>query len=53
MAFSIAYIVSKEDCDCAYHYYNDYENPNSIIETEHCILKRIFNAVKRCMNEMA
>ena len=44
MAFMIAYMVAKEDCECGCHY--DIIS-NKHFETEHCIIKRIFNSVKR------
>ena len=44
MAFMIAFMVSKEDCECGCHYD---VLPNKTVGTEHCILKRIFNSVKR------
>ena len=44
MAFMIAYMVAKEDCECGCHYEGI---QNKLSETEHCILKRIFNSVKR------
>lgn len=44
MAFMIAYMVAKEDCECGCHY--DILQ-NKVIGVEHCILKRIFNSVKR------
>ena len=44
MAFMIAYMVAKEDCECGCHYGII---QNNHINTEHCILKRIFNSVKR------
>ena len=44
MAFMIAYMVAKEDCECGCHF-NVIQN--KYFETEHCILKRIFNSVKR------
>ena len=46
MAFMIGFVVSREEFECGYHYLkvND-ESP--IPATEHCILKRIFNSVKR------
>ena len=44
MAFMIAYMVAKEDCECGCHYGII---QNKIFNTEHCILKRIFNSVKR------
>ncbi|MCQ2819215.1 MAG: nucleotidyltransferase domain-containing protein [archaeon] len=47
MAFMVAYVVAREDCECGCHY--DYLK-NKTINTEHCILKRIFNSVKRFSN---
>ena len=44
MAFMIAYMVAKEDCECGCHY-GIIQNKH--FSTEHCILKRIFNSVKR------
>mmetsp|Transcript_32401 Transcript_32401/g.33707 ORF Transcript_32401/g.33707 Transcript_32401/m.33707 type:complete len:275 (+) Transcript_32401:1-825(+) len=44
MAFSIAYMVSKEDCDCSCHW----EEKHQHNQFEHCLLNRIFNAVRRC-----
>ena len=44
MAFMIAYMVAKEDCECGCHY--DVLQ-NKQLGIEHCILKRIFNSVKR------
>ena len=44
MAFMIAFMVAKEDCECGCHYDGI---QNKLFETEHCILKRIFNSVKR------
>jgi len=43
MAFTIAFNVSKEDCECGCHYCGD----DIYATKEHCILKRIFNAVRR------
>ena len=45
LAFSIAAIAAKEECECGCHYETEYFNDFMIME--HCILKRIFNAVKR------
>ena len=44
MAFMIAFMVAKEDCECGCHYQGI---QNKLFDTEHCILKRIFNSVKR------
>ena len=46
MAFMIAFMITKEDCECGCHYGRAlYEY--SLTSTEHCILKRMFNSVKR------
>ena len=46
MAFMIAFMITKEDCECGCHYGRAlYEY--SLTGTEHCILKRMFNSVKR------
>ena len=44
MGFLIAFMVAKEDCECGCHYEC---MQNKIENTEHCILKRIFNSIKR------
>jgi hypothetical protein len=46
MAFMIGFVVSREECECGCHF-NKHGDDSSIINTEHCILKRIFNSVKR------
>lgn len=46
MAFMIGFVVSREECECSYHY-NKPLDEFPITSTEHCILKRIFNSVKR------
>lgn len=48
MAFMIAYMVAKEDCECGCHYYDI--NKNKVTETDHFILKRVFNSVQRFSN---
>ena len=46
MAFMIAFMVTKEDCDCGCHYGRAvYEN--SFNSTEHSYLKRMLNSVRR------
>lgn len=46
MAFMIAFMVTKEDCDCGCHYGKAvYEN--SFKSTEHSYLKRMLNSVRR------
>ena len=45
LAFIIAAIAAKEECECGCHYETEYLNDH--MKMEHCILKRIFNAVKR------
>ena len=44
MGFLIAFMVAKEDCECGCHYGCI---QNKLDKTEHCILKRIFNSIKR------
>ncbi len=44
MGFLIAFMVAKEDCECGCHYGC---MQNHLDKTEHCILKRIFNSIKR------
>ena len=46
MAFMIAFMVTKEDCECGCHY-GKASYIHSLNNTEHCILKRMFNSVKR------
>ena len=46
MAFMIAFMVTKEDCECGCHY-GKATYIHSLNNTEHCILKRMFNSVKR------
>ena len=46
MAFMIGFVVSREECECGCHYYKCGEDC-MITNTDHCILKRIFNSVKR------
>ena len=46
MAFMIAYMVTKEDCDCGCHF-GEAEFENSYNSTEHCYLKRMLNSVRR------
>ncbi len=46
MAFMIAFMVTKEDCECGCHF-GKATYIHSLNNTEHCILKRMFNSVKR------
>ena len=46
MAFMIAFMVTKEDCDCGCHF-GEAEFENSYQSTEHCYLKRMLNSVRR------
>jgi hypothetical protein len=41
----IGFIVSKEECECGCHY--QFHNSVPICNVEHCVLKRIFNGVRR------
>ncbi len=45
MGFLIAFMVAKEDCECGCHY--EYLKNDRDMEHGHCILKRIFNSIKR------
>ena len=45
MGFLIAFMVAKEDCECGCHY--EYLKNSRDMEHGHCILKRIFNSIKR------
>lgn len=40
-------MVVKEDCDCSSHWNDKFKG----IQFEHCLLKRMYNAVKRVTNE--
>ena len=46
MAFMIAFMVTKEDCECGCHYGKAIFEHN-YISSEHSYLKRMFNSVKR------
>ena len=46
MAFMIAFMVTKEDCDCGCHY-GKFSNVNTFDSMEHCYLKRMLNSVRR------
>jgi hypothetical protein len=46
MAFMIGFVVSREECECGCHFHKTGDE-HSITNTDHCILKRIFNSVKR------
>ena len=45
MGFLIAFMVAKEDCECGCHY--EYLKNERNMTHGHCILKRIFNSIKR------
>jgi DNA polymerase sigma len=45
LAFTLGAIAAREQCECGCHY--EIECFTDCMKTEHCILKRIFNAVKR------
>jgi len=47
MSFMIAFLVSHEECECSCHYGNPYTCHDDMQSVEHCILKRIFNSVRR------
>ena len=43
LAFMVSLKTLFEDCECGCHYLDEYHNTN----IEHCVLQRIFHAVKR------
>jgi len=45
LAFSFGALAAREQCECGCHY--ETESCIKCTEIEHCILSRIFNAVKR------
>ena len=45
MGFLIAFMVAKEDCECGCHY--EFLRNERSMNHSHCILKRIFNSIKR------
>ena len=45
MGFLIAFMVAKEDCECGCHY--EFLKNERNMNHSHCILKRIFNSIKR------
>ena len=47
LAFKIAYIISKDICECCCHYLIGEKQKNYQLGSEHCILKKIFKTVKR------
>lgn len=47
MAFMLGYVVSHEECECGCHYTSSELDLTNTNNSEHCILKRIFNSVKR------
>lgn len=47
MSFMIAFLVSHEECECSCHYSNQMACQDDMQNYEHCILKRIFNSVRR------
>lgn len=51
MAFMIGYVVAREECECGCHFNKKDESCN-VHNTEHSILKRIFNSVKRFNSTM-
>ena len=50
MAFMIAFMVAKEDCECGCHY-GSAVNEFDVVKVEHCILKRMFHSVKRLSDD--
>lgn len=44
MAFRISFYSAHESCDCSCHYKEEF---SKFSENEHCLLKRMFKAVRR------
>lgn len=49
LAFMISSISAKEECECGCHFESEHSKMTD--EIEHCLLKRIFNSVKRFSND--
>lgn len=49
MCLNISLNSIKEDCDCECHYCKPITEQDRTIE--HCVLKRVFKAVKRLIND--
>jgi len=45
LAFSLGALAAREQCECGCHF--EKEGYSDYMKIEHCLLKRIFNAVKR------
>lgn len=48
-AFSLAFLAAREQCECGCHF--EKEEYSDYMKNEHCLLKRIFNSVKRSIDD--
>lgn len=48
-AFSLGVLAAREQCECGCHF--EKEGFSDYMKIEHCLLKRIFNAVKRSIED--
>jgi DNA polymerase sigma len=49
LAFSLGALAAREQCECGCHF--EKEGYSDYMKIEHCLLKRIFNAVKRSIDD--
>lgn len=49
LAFSLGALAAREQCECGCHF--EKEGFSDYMKTEHCLLKRIFNSVKRSIDD--
>ena len=49
LAFSLGALAAREQCECGCHF--EKEGYSDYMKSEHCLLKRIFNAVKRSIDD--
>ena len=49
LAFSLGALAAREQCECGCHF--EKEGYSDYMKTEHCLLKRIFNSVKRTIDD--
>ena len=48
-SFSLGVFAAREQCECGCHF--EKEGYSDYMKIEHCLLKRIFNAVKRSVDD--
>ena len=49
LAFSLGALAAREQCECGCHF--EKEGYSDYMKIEHCLLKRILNAVKRSIDD--